>query len=355
MKSVPEHTPVTQADIARALGIADSTVSRALKNNPKIPEEHRRHIQQTAEKMGYRLNSMASALAHLRQPSSTVQAALAWLNLWPIPKALHGPREFRGYWEGAKTAAEKMGYALEEFVIDKNLSLSRVESVLKARGIRGVLIPPHPSSPNWENFGWSDFSVVRYGRSCTEPRSHLVASDQMQNVLLALKNIRQRGYSRVGFVTGLWSTRRGGWMKGAVMLDQADLPKRLQVPMLVFSDLGPETPEMLHERCLAELAAWAKKYKPEAIFTDVADLREMLLDVGLKVPEDVALAGHSVWDGDATAGIDQHPEEIGRVGILVLISLINSHECGIPRIGREILVSGKWVDGDTLPILTSAA
>jgi hypothetical protein len=68
------------------------------------------------------------------------------------------------------------------------------------------------------------------------------------------------------------------------------------------------------------------------------------------VPDDVALAGNSILDGDADAGIDQHAEEIGRVGVLVLVSLINSHDQGIPSIPREILISGSWVDGSTLPV-----
>ena len=121
--------------------------------------------------------------------------------------------------------------------------------------------------------------------------------------------------------------------------------------MLLFSDLGPGiSSQELHERCLAELATWMKKNRPDAIFSDVGNLRQMLADIGYRVPEDVALAGNSTLDGDADAGIDQHAEEIGRVGVLVLVSLINSHDQGIPSIPREILISGSWVDGSTLPV-----
>ncbi len=57
----------------------------------------------------------------------------------------------------------------------------------------------------------------------------------------------------------------------------------------------------------------------------------------------------SILDGGADTGIDQQPEEIGRVGLLVLTSLINDNARGVPRISREILVEGAWVDGSSLP------
>ncbi len=49
------------------------------------------------------------------------------------------------------------------------------------------------------------------------------------------------------------------------------------------------------------------------------------------------------------AGIDQNPEEIGRVTTLAAISLIHDSDLGIPEFIREILVRGKWVDGKSLP------
>ena len=40
-----ETTPMTMKDIARELGISVATVSRALKDSPRISEERRRMIQ----------------------------------------------------------------------------------------------------------------------------------------------------------------------------------------------------------------------------------------------------------------------------------------------------------------------
>ena len=41
--------------------------------------------------------------------------------------------------------------------------------------------------------------------------------------------------------------------------------------------------------------------------------------------------------------------EIGRAAIQLLISLIHHNERGVPRVRRELLIEGEWVDGSTLP------
>lgn len=45
-------------------------------------------------------------------------------------------------------------------------------------------------------------------------------------------------------------------------------------------------------------------------------------------------------DTTVDAGIDQQPEQIGRVGLLMLNSLINDSVRGVPTIFRQILVEG---------------
>ena len=47
------HSSVSIKDIARKAQVAPSTVSRALRDHPRIGEDTRRQIQELARRMGY--------------------------------------------------------------------------------------------------------------------------------------------------------------------------------------------------------------------------------------------------------------------------------------------------------------
>ena len=82
----------------------------------------------------------------------------------------------------------------------------------------------------------------------------------------------------------------------------------------------------------------------------MADGPFLLESTGIRVPEDVALAVTTVLDTTVDVGIDPQPEEIGRVGFLMLNSLINDDGArGAPKIFRQILIEGSWVAGASLP------
>jgi DNA-binding LacI/PurR family transcriptional regulator len=327
--------------VARALNLSHSTVSLALRNSPKIPEERRKQIRKTAQKMGYRPNPAASALAHFKRSSAIapVRAALAWLNLWPDPKNLRRHVEFDRYWQGASSSARKLGYDLDEIIPEPGSSPERIERILFHRGIGGILIPPHPKPIDWGRFRWENFSAVRFGRSVTTPEVNVVTADHVANTVLAFNEIRARGYERVGFVTGL-GRERGHLFEAGFLFAQRFVAPSLRLPIHTITE--PQASQ-------AGLERWLKKEKPDAVLTDEPAVPGMLKCAGVKIPDDIGLAVTSLLDIDADAGIDQHPEEIGRVGVLAVVSLINDNALGIPAILRQTLIEGTWVDGSTLP------
>ena len=68
-----ERTPLTMKDIARELGISVATVSRALKDSPRISAERRAAIQQYAREHNFTPNMIAESLRHSRiQPMKVI-------------------------------------------------------------------------------------------------------------------------------------------------------------------------------------------------------------------------------------------------------------------------------------------
>jgi LacI family transcriptional regulator len=334
---------VTLREIAKSLGISHVTVSRGLRNAPEISAARRKQIQEKALLMGYRPNPMATALGQLRfsNRARAVTAELAWLVHREDSRAPQRFKEFDLYWKGALETAKWFGYNLEEFNCNAAFSLKRLEKALLTRGVRGILIPPFQSQPpGWEDFHWEHFSAVRFGHSVTTPQLHVVTSDQTSNSLLAFARMQAHGYKRIGYVSGrIMSTRH----KAGVLMAQSNLERQRQIePLLV--DAGGNTPANRQK-----LVAWLNKMNPDAILTDVAEVRAMLDSIGRRVPEDIGLAAFSVLDGNADSGIYQNPEEIGKAATEMLISLMNHDHTGVPSICRELLIEGTWVDGATLP------
>ena len=162
--------------------------------------------------------------------------------------------------------------------------------------------------------------------------------------LIAYTSIWERGYRRIGLIISKVSRTRfsAGYLLGQMRMNARPVIK----PLVLSLERNDAT--------LNKLAAWLKHEKPDALLTDEPYLNDMLKRLGVRVPEDVGLAAMSVLDGNADAGIYQNSEEIGKVAIQLLISLLHHNETGIPKICREVLIEGHWVDGSTLPIITPA-
>jgi len=348
MITSPDPTPVTLRDVAAKLKVSHSTVSRALQNSPHISLARRQEIQEAAQKMGYRPHAVATLLGHQRHAADKrpVSSEVAWINCWPDPKRLRAFKEFNLYWKGASSRAEANGYRLEEFACNDQLSPSRLEQILLARNIHGVILPPnggYPPPPGWEKVNWEKFCMVRFGSSVKSPCVHLVTSNHLTSGIAAIENMWRLGYKRIGFVG---STDFHIHFRAGFLLKQ--IHQVTGKPPIIDFLSSSASGEDQFSRLLA-FSSWLKKNRPEAIFTQVPQTREMLIKLGYRVPEDIGLAATSILDGNADAGIDQNSEEIGRAAFETLLSLLNHHQYGIPKVVREVVITGTWVDGSSLP------
>lgn len=298
-----------------------------------------------AEKMGYRPDPMLASLAAYRQGKrpAEIRSSLAWLNLWEEPEVLRGYKEFDRYWIGAKEVAERMGYSLEEFRWQNGKSGKRLQSILATRGVRGILLPPHRDDVILPDFEWGEFSLVRFGSSVNQVRAHMVTSDQSHCARLAFEKALEYGYQRVGYVSDVAFERntRGHFREGYLNAQEEMVPRSKHLkPLAVGADVRR------HE---GEVLAWLQSEKPDAVVTTLATFRSIVQGLGVRVPQDIAVATTSILDGNFDTGADQNSEEIGRVAVSTLASLILENQRGVPTYMRRILVEGRWVEGTSLP------
>ena len=334
-------------EIAKKMGVSHVTVSLALSDNPRISHARRDAIKKTAEAMGYRPDPALTALVHYRHSrmgENKAHSVIAWLNFWPRPAMLRSLREFDGYWTGAQEVAALYGYRLEEFVINTELPLKRLETVLRSRSVPGILLPPAPVAGmlKTEDFPWGEFAVVAFGQSHASLPIHMVTSDQYAAGKLAFRSIVDRGYRRIGF-TGFSDRLNYTRFFPGYIQEQFCMPKSDRIPPLFLENKKSHNP-------LEELRVWIARHKPDAIISEISELYSWLNEIGVHTPQQIGLATTTVLDGHADSGIYQNSEEIGRAAAETVISQINQHHLGIPQVKRLILIEGVWRDGKTLPV-----
>ncbi len=353
----PDPTPsanprVSLRDVAALVGVSHVTVSLALRGDTRISAARRAEVEAAARKLRYRPDPMLSSLASYRQAKRPVgiRSTIAWINQWPDPRELRRHKEFDAYWRGARDCAARLGYQLQAFEVKADMNSARLQQILAAQNIHGILLPPHTAGLSLPGFDWSKFSIIRLGSSVKQPRAHIVTSDQLHCAAMAFTHMWERGYRRIGYI----ATRQhdhntgGNFRAGFLSAQNEHVPLRSHLDPLHLSEDDPVAD-------VRRLKAWLKKIRPDGVIASSGNLAELLKQAGCAVPRDLGVAATSLLDGHFSAGVDQNSVEIGRVAMNTLAALIHQNERGIPQYCRRILVEGIWVEGASLPERQRAA
>lgn len=334
-------------DIAAKAGVSHATVSMALRDAPGVSVARREEIRRLAEDMGYRPDPLLQQLAAYRRSrrETRIESCIAWLNDWEPAGNYHKYREYACYWEGARAGAESLGYRLEEFLLRKQSpGPERLLRMLRARGIRGVLIPPHRTVFGYAECDWGGFSVVKIGFSVPALRTHLVTSDQYAGGGLAARRMLGAGHRRISLVgtSILERHTRGNFTAAFLRVRDQAVPPAARIPPLFL--------EKEDAAARKQFSLWLKKHRPTALLFSPSWLPSWIKELGLAVPDDIALGAISMLDGlPVDSGLDQFPVEVGRAAVELLASLVGTRDFGIPEHPRCLLIEPRWASGTTLP------
>ena len=175
------------------------------------------------------------------------------------------------------------------------MPLPRIEQILTARGINGILIPPHGAyNVAWDTLNWEHFGCALRPHLCENGclPFHSVTADHAANAALAFSKMREHGYGRIGSVA---FTEASSFLQGFLHRQFQD-PMKLRIPPLI----APADRK--------NVIPWFKRYKPDAILTEIPDVLDLLDQAGYRIPDDIAVAGTTALDiPGIDAGIDQHP------------------------------------------------
>lgn len=189
-----ERTPLTMKDIAREFGISVATVSRALKDSPRISAERRAAIQQYAHEHNFTPNVMAESLRHSRvQPRKMIGVI--------IPNFVH--YYFSSVLGGIEEKASANGYQL--LVATSQESYEREVKICQSfyeNQVCGIIVSQAKDSQRYDHFQRlidAGVPLVFYDRICTGVNASRVVVDDYMGAFNAVSHLIETGCDRIAF------------------------------------------------------------------------------------------------------------------------------------------------------------
>jgi len=315
--------------IAKELGLSASTVSRALHQDPRVKPATARRVMDALRDRGYQLNPTVSAALSMVRRRSFYRETLAWCTDRPIRdmpwvKEVHvAAREFAG----------QLGYRIEYFHFGQpgERKLTRLTSVWRARGIRGVLLGPFRGSPKELPFVWDGFAWVLVGHAYQHPFHHTVGRDYRADIDQGLAWLKQQGCRRPGFIVKRESETflHDPLLRGALRF-YYDSDERMEKPLLEL------------DACTARTARdWWRRNRPDSVVISSAGHRaNPLVRSLLRGLPSVIL---SEDDDPRPGSIVFSPRftQVGQSSVNVMDRLLRMQQFGMPAYKHSVLLASR--------------
>jgi LacI family transcriptional regulator len=327
-----EH-PVTMRDVARLAGVALSTVSRALRDDPAIPLSRREQVKRIAEQIGYHPNPLVSTLmaqVHGRRRADD-PGHIAWIDLWPSRANPPAVLMF-DLLVGARQRAQALGYQIELYSAAQSpLQPDRLRQILLARSQWGFIIPPVPEHAMHFPLEMSQLAGVTIGTSLAEPVLHRVTTNHFHSARLAWDTLRKKGFTRIGLaLSGRMNARLNGLWLGGYFAASHSSRITSDIPPLLVS----ETEEPSFQQ-------WFGKFRPDALLV-AENFVAQWAEKEKKTPALAWLAlepeVRNVW------GLDYRAKSIGAAAVDLVVAQIHRNERGSPASPHTLLIDSVWTE-----------
>ena len=331
-------------EVANAVGVSPSTVSRSLRNDPRIGEATRERVREASQRLGYRPHPLVSALMAQRRGGREEGAlgTIALVTDYRETDSWTTKDVCRWEFAGLEQRAGELGYRVEEFPLASYRDRpERLRRVLRDRGIRAVLLGFERNRGREVGGGWEDFAIAGLSAYFPEVRVDRSNFDGLFNVRLALREMRQLGYRRTALVVpetnneisgSYWSAAYQDWLR--------HLPPGDRIPPFVAG----EAPE---ER---EFARWWEQTEPDSLIVYKLPVQSWLEARGYRVPGDLGIAYlyRTERERESAAGIDGNLVQVGGAAVDLVVSRLLTHQLGLPGTPRQVLLEGFWCGGETV-------
>jgi DNA-binding LacI/PurR family transcriptional regulator len=311
-----EKSILTMKDIARELGISVATVSRALKDSPRISLERRQLIQEYARSHNFTPNVLAESLRHSRvQPLKIIGVI--------IPEFVH--YYFSTILRGIEEEASARGYRI--MVAQSGEHYEREVQLCKSfyeNKVCGIIVSQAKDTQRYDHFQQlmdAGVPLVFYDRISTGVNASRVVVDDYMGAFHAVTYLIQTGCRRIAYFGSplnleIAKNRFNGY-KDALL--KHGLPFREELTRICDNRQDAEmiTPDMFDG-----------DWYPDAFFAVNDDTALGILytvkRMGLRVPEDISICGftngvRAVSCDPMLTTVEQHGMKVGEEAADVLI------------------------------------
>jgi LacI family transcriptional regulator len=316
------YEAITIKDIAKALGLSTSTVSRALRGSYEISSETKKLVIEYAEQYNYRPNPIALSLKERRSRSIGVVVCEIANNFFS--QAINGIESI-AYNRGYHVIISQSHESYDREVVN-------VEH-LASRSVDGLLISLSTETDHIEHFKnlhEKGFPIVFFDRITDEIDTYKVVADNYKGAYDATQHLIDAGYTKIAHLASsphlsISIERLNGYKAALADNDIAvneSYIKYCSHGGMIFAELEEAVKELVN-----------LKDRPDAVFSAGDRLTfsclSILKSMGLKTPDDIAIVGFSnsplgeLLNPGLTA-VKQPAFEMGQVATELLIKLIES-------------------------------
>jgi len=324
----------TIRDIAKALNLSTSTVSRALNGSYEISKETKKIICEYAEKVNYRPNPIALSLKEQKSHSIGVVVCEVANNYFS--QAING----------IESIAYNKGYHV--IITQTHESSAREEANVQhllSRHVDGLLVSLSAETTDltlYQELQKKGFPIVFFDRVAADIEAHKIIADNYTGSFEATEHLIQQGHTRIAHLTSsnnlLITRERLEGYKAA--LEAYNLPYRMEY--IKHCNQGGLMKDEV-ESAVNDLLRLDSR--PSAIFIAGDRLTTnclfLLKELGLSVPENIAIAGFTNSDvaelfSPTFTVVRQPAFQMGQMATEILVKTIES-KCPVTEFVTEQL------------------
>ena len=310
---------MTMKDIARELGVSVATVSRALKDSPRISKEKRELIKEFASKHDFSPNMLAESLRNSKVRPTKVIGVI-------LPQYTHF--YFSSVMAGIDEMATKHGYVL--MVAQSGEDYNREVDICKKfldNKVCGIILSQSKNTSQYDHFRKllaAGLPLVFFDRICTGIEAARVVVDDYQGAYNATMHLIETGCRRIAFFGApknleISKNRYNGYLDAlrknglqpddrfVKVCDNRDDAEAVTFDMLQQEDI-PDAFFAINDETAIGIMATAKR-------------------LGYRIPEDISVCGftnssQSLACDPMLTTVEQRGVDIGREAADILIKQV---------------------------------